>query len=154
MTRHNTQAKVFQSTLMGMNGFMTYDRRDGNSTRLIDNAIQIIFEGKVCVVKDHHMYGAHREANQHLFRGILKRLASEHNLNWLIENKGIRIDNDKLHIELLPNPRYVAYIDEINHQLEDAFEKVLKIPELIEKSQMTEREWRIQLCDSLYDGRA
>lgn len=50
-------------------------RQIGNSTRLIDNAIQIIFSGYICVIRDHVN---NNRTNQFLFDKIMGRLESEH----------------------------------------------------------------------------
>ncbi len=76
---------------------ITRYRRDGNTTRLIDNAIQILFRGKVCVCLDHYEMGRNRNANRDLFEKILHRLSSEFNLS----TKEVRVDINKLEIELI-----------------------------------------------------
>lgn len=68
----------YVSTLDGMEDKITSTRRDGNSTRLVDNAIQIIFSGDICVVKDHVNGGEHIESNKLLFDRILRRIMVEH----------------------------------------------------------------------------
>lgn len=50
--RHGS-TKVYETTLENASK-ITSIRRDGNTTRLIDNAIQILFSGKVCICLDHH----------------------------------------------------------------------------------------------------
>jgi hypothetical protein len=92
------------STLEGMVDTVTFRRRDGNLTRLIDNAIQIIFRGDVCVVKDHHGldYGVDadgaRRVDKFLFDSILNRLRSEH--SWDFDS--VVFDRIKLEIYLKP----------------------------------------------------
>ena len=88
---------------------ITYARRSGNTTRQIDQAIQLLFRGHAVKVIDHHCkrermgYG---NANRHLFDGILRRLQSEHNLQHLIDTDGIRMDIAKSEIELTPKTEY------------------------------------------------
>lgn len=53
-------------------------RRSGNTTRLVDNCIQIIFSGHVCVCEDHWEYGKNRLANKNLFERVLDRINKEH----------------------------------------------------------------------------
>jgi len=96
-----SSSKVFETTLENAKG-ITSKRRDGNTTRLIDNAIQIIFQGKVCICLDHHEYGLNRKANKNLFEGILLRLSVEH--SYLVRQKLIKADKDRLFIELLDQP--------------------------------------------------
>jgi len=85
---------------------VTPRRRDGNSTRQIDAAIQIIFNYKVCKVEDHWERGGRREGNEILFRRIVDRLEREHpylfteNLQSIPEVQVIEYDLDKLTIEL------------------------------------------------------
>lgn len=50
-------------------------RAVGNSTRLIDKAIELIFSGKKVKVKDHY---PSIQADMFLFDRILKRLQNEH----------------------------------------------------------------------------
>lgn len=65
-------------------------RRDGNTTRLVDNAIQILFKGKTCVCLDHYNRGNDKYANRYLFEAILHRLESEfyYGINNLIIDRG------------------------------------------------------------------
>ncbi len=52
-------------------------RRDGNTTRIINNAIEQLFNGKKVVVKDYpENYSLER--SELLFKRILKRIKSEH----------------------------------------------------------------------------
>jgi len=95
-----SQQKIYQTTLEGMENIS--DRRmDGSTTRLIDNAIQIIFSGKVCVCLDHWEMGRSQRCNKYLFGKILDRMQFEHNLGMLIKEKKIKIDKLKLTIELI-----------------------------------------------------
>lgn len=84
------------SCLLGID--FSSSRRSGNSTRAIDKAIQIIFEGLICKVEDPWMYGEGRQVNENLFGRILDRLAYEHHLT---PTKGLNTDRHKLTIELL-----------------------------------------------------
>lgn len=60
---------------------LTNMRRMGNSTRQVDNAIQILFNGSTCVVLDHWEHGRNRQANKHLLRMIVDRIRAEH--SWV-----------------------------------------------------------------------
>lgn len=53
-------------------------RRDGNTTRLVDFYIQLLFRGYTVKCLDHHKLGEHRESNERLLNLILRRLALEH----------------------------------------------------------------------------
>ena len=88
--------KVYETTLENAKE-ITGRRRDGNTVRLIDNAIQILFRGKVCVCLDHHEMGRNKNANKDLFKQVLYRLEREFN----IDGKRVRVDRNKLEIELL-----------------------------------------------------
>lgn len=66
------------STLHDLECQYTHERRRGYSTRAIDNAIQIIFNGDICKVSDPWHLGSHDQANKNLFRRILDRLRHEH----------------------------------------------------------------------------
>jgi hypothetical protein len=56
----------------------TPTRRAGNTTRLVDECIQLLFSGVVCVCHDHWENGNNRHANQNLFERVMKRLNYEH----------------------------------------------------------------------------
>jgi hypothetical protein len=90
------------TTLEGMINQITYQRRDGNTTRLVDNAIQILFSGDICVVLDHHEMGRNHKANKHLFDQILRRLEVEH--RWVLEQKRVMIDKKRLEIRIVEEP--------------------------------------------------
>ncbi len=59
----------------GKNAVYTPGRRMGNSTRIIDAAIQALFEGKIVAVRDHY---ATPRSNRHLMDNIIRRLRVEH----------------------------------------------------------------------------
>jgi hypothetical protein len=92
---------VFQTTLEGMEGKLTDIRRDGNTTRIVDNAIQILFSGKVCVVMDHHNVGRHSQMNEYLLKCILRRLEIEH--RWLVNDKRVNVAKNKKFAEVWLN---------------------------------------------------
>ncbi len=94
-------SKKKQSTLEGMDSVLTRTRADGNTIRLVDNAIQILYSNKICVVRDHSGFGENKTCNIHLFDAILSRLHNEHRLLQLRAENKIRIDKGKLEIELL-----------------------------------------------------
>ena len=79
----------------------TNKRADGNSTRIINNAIELLFQGYCVKVEDHFENGTSLKANRVIFVKLLDRLFYEHNLLRMIENKKIRIDHSKLEIELI-----------------------------------------------------
>jgi len=89
------------SVLEELSEKMTDIRRDGNTTRLVDGAIQIILRGDICVVMDHPDMGRNKEANQYLFQLILNRLSMEH--RQVIRN--IIFDKKELEIRLNDLPR-------------------------------------------------
>ncbi len=84
---------------------LTNKRKDGNTTRQVDYAIQLLFSGKTCLVTDHcSTYGlpdstVHRQSKELCWR-ILRRLKTEHNLTV---GKDIDFDNHKLTISLITN---------------------------------------------------
>jgi len=91
----NNMKKEIKSTL---ENFVIYnDRCCGNSTRQIDNAIQLLFKGYIVKVEDHYELGNHRKANINLFNRIYDRLHLEHSNSNLIDK--IRFNRDKLTIE-------------------------------------------------------
>lgn len=64
-------------------------RRVGNTTRITDNAIQLLFSGNIVVVNDH--YG-NRQADEYLAKEILRRLSQSHDLHG---KENVRIDLTK-----------------------------------------------------------
>lgn len=84
-----------KTTLQGME--FTRIRQDGNSTRQIDNAVQLLFKGETVHVLDHWNQGLHNEANKNLFDRILDRLTGELRLDF---KKNILIDKNRLIIKL------------------------------------------------------
>lgn len=101
--RNDGRSKEVISTLEWTDGLtsISINRRDGNTTRSIDKAIQIIFKGFICVCLDPHMNGLNDVANNYLFQKVIRRLTFEHNLNYLVKENRIKIDKDKLTIELI-----------------------------------------------------
>lgn len=71
----------------------SYSRRSGNTTRLIDAAIQILFDGNACVVRDHYKAGLDRDANMMLFRKITERLRREHAISFEFGNLGVDLND-------------------------------------------------------------
>ena len=67
---------IKESTLENFTG-LQLGRAVGNTTRLVDQAIQIIFSGKMCLVEDHYKMGQDRRANRALFFLIHKRICNE-----------------------------------------------------------------------------
>ncbi len=78
MEKHENKPIGKVTTFDGMKDKITNNRRDGNTTRLVDNAIQIIYSGKICVVLDHHEMGRNKDMNKRLFNLIMQRLQNEH----------------------------------------------------------------------------
>lgn len=72
-----------------LNGvFIRPERRRGNTTRLIDNAVQIIMNGHVCKIIDHH---PSLNMQRDIFSRILRRMEIEHRHTfdqYLMVNKG------------------------------------------------------------------
>lgn len=81
------------SSLKGV--FIDVARRSGNTTRAIDNAIQIIFSGIPCKIEDPWAEGININCNRNMFQRTLDRLSREH----FIEDR-LDIDRQKLIISL------------------------------------------------------
>lgn len=79
------------SNTYGGLGTLTGKRRNGNSSRQIDHAIQLLFSGKTVAVIDH---SGHNIANIDLFKRIIRRLEIEHHQPKII------VDRKKLIIKL------------------------------------------------------
>jgi len=67
-----------ENTLENFKGYKSV-RMCGNTTRLIDHAVQIIMSGKICHVLDHHEMGESVAANNKLASKIMYRLHNEFN---------------------------------------------------------------------------
>jgi hypothetical protein len=75
-------------------------RRTGNTTRQVNYAVEQLFKGFVVQVKDHFQEGKNTAANQELFRRILKRLDIEQDVPQLILDGKLKIDFNKLELEI------------------------------------------------------
>ena len=78
-----------------------YERQSGNSTRLIDTSIQILFNQGIVIATDHYLNGTDKAANRNLFYRILGRLRQEHRLDYLLLEKKIEIDEQNNIIKLI-----------------------------------------------------
>ncbi len=67
-----------KTSLYGIEDKLTSIRKDGNTTRIIDNAIQLLFKGYTVIVLDHYMNGEDYRANELLFWKIIRRIKNEH----------------------------------------------------------------------------
>lgn len=74
---------------------ITNKRRDGNTTRQADAAIQYLFNGYEVIVVDHASLFSNK-ANEFFFKFIMRRLFNEHG----IDLKQIDFDREKLSIKL------------------------------------------------------
>lgn len=70
-------------------------RCTGNSTRLIDHAVQLLFEGKEIIVHDAWEYGKHKHANENLFERIIRRMSFEH------QDTKLKINKQKLILRII-----------------------------------------------------
>jgi DNA topoisomerase VI subunit A len=77
-------------------------RRIGNTTRIADNAIKLLFEGKKILVRDHYYINESRErtdiGHKYLFDKILRRVKLEHpglKLLFHLPTFTMMIDHDK-----------------------------------------------------------
>lgn len=80
---------------------LTNKRRDGNSTRQIDFAIQKLFEGYIVVVEDHYFnkdWRPDRKASEYLFKRIIDRIKFEHSY---IDPKKVLVNKSNLTIEFI-----------------------------------------------------
>lgn len=76
-------------------------RRVGNTTRIIDNIIQLLFDDKIVHIQDH--YGNDKEssnrADEHLLQQLLKRMEFQFHLSV---GQGIDLDKKNMLIRLTP----------------------------------------------------
>jgi len=75
-------------------------RKVGNSTRQIDQYIQDLFDGLPVIVKDHARGGNIKKNNEVLFGRLMSRLAREHNLDRLMDDRLIQIDTNNYELKL------------------------------------------------------
>lgn len=78
---------------------LTSKRRDGNTTRIVDNIIQQLFDGKTVLCHDHHEHGKHKMCNSELFERTMKRLSNEIFKSDKLNNF-LDIDKSSLNIKL------------------------------------------------------
>ena len=88
---------MIRSTLINFKGD-TVGRATGNTTRMVDHAIQMIFDEGGCIVKDPWDNGTHHVANKDLMHRILRRLSIEHNFDYYMDLGIVTIDKNKLEI--------------------------------------------------------
>lgn len=65
-------------------------RKVGNTTRQINKAVELLFNGEIVEIKDHMENGNHIPSNYRLYELIRERLFHEHRINdkhLLINNK-------------------------------------------------------------------
>lgn len=70
--------RLIKTSLDGIEHLITTKRRDGNSTRIVDNAIQLLYKGYIVQIIDHHPV-----SNIYLLRKVMKRIENEH--SWMLE---------------------------------------------------------------------
>ena len=63
--------------------YLSDKRRDGNTTQIIDNIIQLLFKGETVLVKDHF----DKSPSQILIKKVNKRLQFEHQQQTIIYNE-------------------------------------------------------------------
>lgn len=80
---------------------LTEIRRNGNTTRQIDFAIQKLFEGFEVLLQDHAKNGEHSESNIKLTKDVQRRISNE---NWGHQQAGLFLFERKS-----TNNRYTVY---------------------------------------------
>lgn len=79
-----------------LDGFrMEEGRAKGNTTRLADKAIQLLFEGNKVACLDIYRFGSDRQSNMLLMNKILRRLRVEHDIDTselIIDDSNYTID--------------------------------------------------------------
>lgn len=89
------EVRELRSTLKDITTYS--DRQCGNTTRQVDKAIEIVFNGDICIVRDHNENGINMFSNRLLFKKILRRLSYEHG----ILSSGLIINKIRLTIQLI-----------------------------------------------------
>lgn len=62
-------------------------RAQGNTTRQVDKAIQLLFKGHPILVLDNYLEGELRQANDYLFNKIVDRMHLEHKNHKMVLDK-------------------------------------------------------------------
>lgn len=91
--------KEIKNTIEGVE--LNRQRRSGNSTRQINFAVDNLFKGYRVEIRDHWELGKNRMANEGLFKRVLRRLRTEHALDWPGPDKDLLVDRSNLTIELV-----------------------------------------------------
>lgn len=94
MEENKNDMEATANTLEGV--YIAPGRMQGNSTRIINNAIELLFKGVKIEIKDHHENGTNNLANHMLADRILRRLQSER----LCDHRAIDYDKSKMTIKL------------------------------------------------------
>lgn len=76
---------------------ITKERKDGNTTRQVNFAIDRLFKGDRIIIRDHYMQGQDRKTNILLLEKILNRLIGETYITLDL----IDIDINNLEIEII-----------------------------------------------------
>lgn len=74
-------------SLLKLSEHWIVERAKGNTTRQVDEAIQLLFQGKEIKIEDHYQFGSSESANMNLFNRIAGRLYSEHGISIMDINK-------------------------------------------------------------------
>ena len=101
-------AKETVSTLRESREWYWSSRAQGNTTRQVDLAIQLLFEGKRVLLHDHWESGNHERANKNLFNKVRDRLITEHR----VSEKDVKINKVGIYwaIELKKEKRNNSYL--------------------------------------------
>jgi hypothetical protein len=98
MENTNLENRIKVDLLSVTEGLQSNKRRAGNTTKLINKAIDIIFNGDICVAKDDYLEGKDAHSNQDVFNMILKRLEIEHRCSFRFD-----IEKDVKNLEIWLN---------------------------------------------------
>lgn len=99
ITEYPTFRYVQKVSTLNNDVIITSYRADGNTTRQVDYAIQLLFKNYIVQVSDHAFMGERRRSNEELFIRIKRRIELEH--EGLIRKRLISFDFRNLTIKLL-----------------------------------------------------
>jgi len=96
-----------ESSLFGMRDKIIRGKAVGNTTRIVDNAIQVLFSGKDITIQDHQLHSREGLADRDLLNRIEQRLRVEHKISRddiIIVRRG-RTHLIKIKNEVLNDPK-------------------------------------------------
>ena len=93
-----SHSKEPKSCMYGIEHAITTRRRDGNTTRCVNNTIDMMFKGEMVILEDHPHHLKSKPSPRHLLEKILNRINQEYHIN-----------NDGIDISLLNGKTVISF---------------------------------------------